>query len=194
MNAFLFQNRVQNNQYFKTEFPRVYSRYMDWYSDPQGGELTHRSAFHHACAEFSLNDKYETWPEEVRFMVGRELREIFIKELIINRDKKGQIVVNNKILVGNLLKPPVLPLCSNPAFFKLFRSRKEEKQIEETKPHPILPKLFTNLKMADLEFAPMELPMVCPPLPWISTDTGSYLYSSPGLVRVCLGLRPSSLR
>jgi len=117
-------------------------------------------------------------------MVGRELRDIFIKELCITRDKKGEIVVKNKILVGNLLKPPTRPLHSNPAFFKLFRSRKEEKQIEETKPHPSLSKLYSNLKMADLEFSPMELPMVCPPLPWISTETGSFLYTSPGLVRV----------
>ena len=65
-----------------------------------------------------------------------------------------------------------------------FRPRKENLEIEEVKPHPSLSHLYSANKMLELQFSPVEVPMLCPPLPWLSTRTGAYILRSTGLVRV----------
>ena len=65
-----------------------------------------------------------------------------------------------------------------------FRPRKENLEIEEVKPHPSLSHLYAANKMLELQFSPVEVPMLCPPLPWLSTRTGAYILRSTGLVRV----------
>ena len=52
------------------------------------------------------------------------------------------------------------------------------------KPHPSLSHLYSANKMLELQFSPVEVPMLCPPLPWLSTRTGAYILRSTGLVRV----------
>ena len=65
-----------------------------------------------------------------------------------------------------------------------FRPRKENLEIEEVKPHPSLSHRYSANKMLELQFSPVEVPMLCPPLPWLSTRTGAYILRSTGLVRV----------
>ena len=59
--------------------------------------------------------------------------------------------------------------------------------MEEVKPHPSLSQLYAGNKMLELAFSPLELPMVCPPLPWLSARTGAYLLRTNNLVRVSAG-------
>ena len=183
MNAYFQHTQVNTNSYFASEFEDAYGRYLDWFVNPTK-QRNHRAALHHACRDFSLQHSQIQWPTEVITMVGRELKDMLLKELSITRDKSREIVVNNKVLCNDSLVDPTTPLSSNPAFFKIFRDRKNDNQIEETKPHPVLSRLYAASKMFELEFSPTELPMVCPPVPWISSDTGSFLHRSQRLVRV----------
>ena len=185
MNAYFFHTKVYKNESFLPDFSASYSRYLDWFSAPGSGERTHRAALLGACQDLGLEEVGLRWPTEVLTMVGRELKELFIKELCITRDKKGEIVVNNKIVRNDSLQDPSYPLSSNPAFFTVYRARQNEHQFEETKPHPSLSTLYSVSKMAELEFSSLELPMVCPPLPWFSSTTGAFLLRPSKLVRVC---------
>ncbi len=68
----------------------------------------------------------------------------------------------------------------------MYRQRKESLEVEEVKPHPSLSHLYASNKMLELPFSPLELPMVCPPLPWLSARTGAYLLRTNNLVRVSI--------
>lgn len=65
--------------------------------------------------------------------------------------------------------------ASFPALYKLFRIRKDQKNSEEVKPHPILAKLFCPQKFDKIRFLTNELPMLVPPVPWMSTTQGGFL-------------------
>lgn len=55
---------------------------------------------------------------------------------------------------------------------------------EEIKPHPILAKLYRASMPETLTFPTYEVPMLCPPIPWISTTTGGYLISPCDVIRL----------
>lgn len=55
---------------------------------------------------------------------------------------------------------------------------------EEVKPHPILSKLYRSSLPESLTFPVNEIPMRCPPIPWISVYTGGYLVSPCDVVRL----------
>ncbi|QQP56671.1 DNA-directed RNA polymerase [Caligus rogercresseyi] len=69
-----------------------------------------------------------------------------------------------------------------PRALQIYRQRKFS-QVEEIKPHPILSKLFNYAKLSSLKFNTNELPMVVPPLPWISSSRGGYLLTNSDFVR-----------
>lgn len=70
-----------------------------------------------------------------------------------------------------------------PAFYTIFRHQGRLVK-EEVKPHPILSKLYRASVPETLTFAANEIPMKCPPVPWISVHTGGYLISSCDVVRL----------
>lgn len=55
---------------------------------------------------------------------------------------------------------------------------------EEVKPHPVLSKLYRASVPETLTFPAYEVPMRCPPIPWISVQTGGYLISPCDMVRL----------
>ena len=183
MNAYFLHNKLHKSSYYGKEISQAYSRYLDWYVEPAGKAKTHRAAMLKACGDFGLKHAEFRWPDHIITMVGRELKNFLLQELHVTRDRNGEIVANNRILSGTGFKEPALPLYSNPAFFKVYRTRKDH-EVQETKPHPILVKLHEKSDKAILRFSPIDVPMICPPVPWISRDTGAFIYRSKELVRV----------
>lgn len=183
MNAYHLKSKVENNKNFMAEYLEVYSRYLDWYVDPSSGDVNHRAAWLRACKDFSI-DYDRKWLDGTCILVGKELRSILLEEITIVKDNNGDVVVKNKIIDRHgELQAPVHPLTSLPAFFKIYRVRNFGTEADETKPHPSLTKLYSADNMVGLNFNAIELPMVCPPLPWTSTEFGSYFFNSIELIR-----------
>ena len=83
------------NRYYADEFKRTYSSYLDWFTQPEGaiaeggtaeeaiaipaGPRTHRAALLDVSGDFSVEQSAVAWPEEVRTMVGRELKNLLLK-------------------------------------------------------------------------------------------------------------------
>ena len=54
---------------------------------------------------------------------------------------------------------------------------------EEIKPHPVLVKLYQAASRDELTFDATLVPMLCPPIPWVSIRTGGYLLSAARVIR-----------
>ena len=74
-------------------------------------------------------------------------------------------------------------VTQHPAFFKIFRKRKGNFDVEEMKPNPALFVLFSESSRMDLTFPPDDLPMLVPPLPWTSSSSGGYIVKSTPLIK-----------
>lgn len=70
-----------------------------------------------------------------------------------------------------------------PAFYTIFRNQGRIVK-EEVKPHPILSKLYRASVPETLTFPAYEVPMKCPPVPWISHKMGGYLVLPCEMVRL----------
>jgi DNA-directed RNA polymerase len=53
--------------------------------------------------------------------------------------------------------------------------RKDQRNMEEVKPHPALAKLFGPQKLRKIRFLTTELPMLVPAVPWFSPSQGGFL-------------------
>jgi len=160
------------------------NRYYDWYCDPQFGSPNHRTAIHSVTEDLTLDKKLTAWPRSVRIAVGSELFNVLHKEILIDRDRENNVVTGNKVIDSDgRLSDPALPVTSFPAFFKIFRKRKGNLDIEELKPHPSLSQVYDTNAMVDLEFPATDMPMLVPPLPWVSAHTGGYLVQDSKLIR-----------
>lgn len=158
--------------------------YLDWFSQPAGKDMNHRTAFERATAAYSVDRQHVHWPASVRMAIGTELKNILLQEVTLTRDRAGDVVIQGQVISeAGEVGAAVGPLTTSPAFFKVYRSRKENLEMEEVKPHPSLSRLYAVNKMVELQFSPLELPMVCPPLPWVSDRTGAYILRSSVLVR-----------
>lgn len=70
-----------------------------------------------------------------------------------------------------------------PAFYTVFRNQGRLIK-EEVKPHPLLCKLHRASQQETLTFPSYEVPMLCPPVPWITVKTGGYLIAPCDVVRL----------
>lgn len=111
-------------------------------------------------------DHQEWVPATLKF-IGKFLYHIVMHDLKI--DVNSMKNVSNKNLI--------------PAFYTIFRVQNRMNK-EEIKPHPVLSKLYRSSMPENLTFPSYEIPMVCPPLPWIAVNTGGYLLSSSELIRL----------
>jgi len=177
MKEYFLQCKLNNPSYLK-DFKEMFSKYLDWYCAPQStSTLTHRAAIQ------SDQVSQFTWSNETIHMVGNQIKDLLLKELFIQRDQEDNIVVNNQVLIQGKLQSPKYPLKKDPAFFTLFRERKDGRQARELKPHPLLSDLLRDQNMLNIRFKVEHIPMVCPPMPWISHKTGAHFYSHPEIVK-----------
>ena len=140
-------------------YRRSFSAYLDWLKDPaaDGEAWCHREAFLQ-CAGGDAAHPVAQWPTPVRVAVGRELlnRLVFVTRVLIDRD-------------GNLTADESEFKHRAPAFTKPIEPRgKMMRHREELRPDSRLLKLFGHIRFRRLTFDANMLPMVCPPLPWIS--------------------------
>ncbi|KAK3105014.1 hypothetical protein FSP39_015177 [Pinctada imbricata] len=70
-----------------------------------------------------------------------------------------------------------------PAFYKVFRFHGDMGYIAELKASPVLTKLMRYCQMDQLTFNTEDIPMVSPPLPWTSKDSGGNILLHTDLIR-----------
>lgn len=108
------------------------------------------------------------WPWSVRCDVGRTLFKILLENIKID---------------ANLLNRKCSQVKSVPVVYSIFRNRDLQSR-EEIRPHPVLIRLMQDAKLDTMNFKTNEVPMLCPPIPWTSADSGGYLHSHTTLLRL----------
>lgn len=108
------------------------------------------------------------WPWPVRCDVGRTLFKILLENIKID---------------ANLLDQKTGQVNYAPVVYSLFRKRDSISR-EEIRPHPVFSQLMHEAKLDTMKFKTNEVPMVCPPMPWTSADSGGYLQSHTILLRL----------
>ncbi|KAJ8965991.1 hypothetical protein NQ314_003788 [Rhamnusium bicolor] len=93
------------------------------------------------------------------------------------------IVMHDLKVDVNSLRPTTSHKNYLPAFYTIFRTQGRIVK-EEVKPHPVLSRLYRESAPETLTFPAYELPMVCPPVPWVSPHIGGYLVSPCDVVRL----------
>ena len=108
-----------------------------------------------------------------------------MSEIKIDTDEAKNVVIDGTWLdnYGDLQDPVGKVSYDRPAFFKVFRPRKTM-DVEEVKPHPAIWRLYEVNNTVEFDFRSADLPMICPPLPWVSTTTGAYITLNSELVKI----------
>lgn len=107
----------------------------------------------------TLSMGHQEWVPSVMQFIGKFLYHIVMHDLKIDVNSLRLKDKNKNFL---------------PAFYTIFRSQGRIVK-EEVKPHPILSRLYRSSVPETLTFPTCEVPMVCPPVPWTSTETGGFL-------------------
>lgn len=115
----------------------------------------------------TLDMDHQEWVPTTLKFVGKFLYHIVMHDLKIDVNSMKNVPNKNFI----------------PAFYTIFRTQNRIAK-EEVKPHPVLSKLYRESISEHLIFPTYELPMICPPIPWITVNTGGYLISPSELVRL----------
>jgi DNA-directed RNA polymerase len=147
---------------------RVYNKYLEDIVRPQlhnSRVMLLRKARQLAV---SMNSDYRemVWPNPVMLSVGRFLYDIILNDLKVDANAFSK-------------KESVKPV---PVIFSFYKTDKQKVR-EEVRPHPIFSRLQKSICGSELIFDVAELPMLCPPLPWISPSTGGYLIMPTPFVR-----------
>lgn len=108
------------------------------------------------------------WPWPVRCEIGRTLFKILLENVKIDL---------------NLLNQKTSHVNYVPVLYTLFRNR-EGVSREEIRPDPVFAQLVQEAKIDTMNFKTCEVPMLCPPIPWTSVDSGGYLYTHTDLLRL----------
>lgn len=108
------------------------------------------------------------WPWPVLCDVGRTLFKILLENVKIDL---------------NLLNHKTTQVNYAPVLYTLFRNR-EGISREEIRPGPVFGQLVLAAKIDTIKFRTCEVPMLCPPVPWTSVDSGGYLYTHTNLLRL----------
>ncbi|CAH0564781.1 unnamed protein product [Brassicogethes aeneus] len=116
----------------------------------------------------TLDMDHQEWVPTILQTIGKFLYHIIMHDLKVD---VNAIRLNSK--TKNML----------PGFYTIFRTQGRIVK-EEVKPHPVLSKLYRASMPETLTFPAYEVPMKCPPIPWISVGTGGYLVSPVDVVRM----------
>ncbi|XP_046406885.1 DNA-directed RNA polymerase, mitochondrial-like isoform X2 [Ischnura elegans] len=159
----------------------LYSKYCDWYANPDGVSLSERQITctrqawqclvnSHQGEGASLNFRERNWPMPVQIGIGKFLYDIILREIRIDI---------------NVSRPSNKKSHPLPAFYTLFRSQQQGKMVkEEVKPHPVLARLFRGAASDTLKFPAKCVPMLCPPTPWTTVTSGAYLLTKVDVIRL----------
>ncbi|XP_046397226.1 DNA-directed RNA polymerase, mitochondrial-like [Ischnura elegans] len=157
---------------------KLHSKYCEWYCDPKSTALSEkpitctRKAWLNLYVDsgLSLQFREKCWPVAVQIAIGKFLYGIIIHEIMIDLH----------ILHSRITKSKKLP-----AFYIVYRSQQQGKFLkEEVKPHPVLARLIRSVTDVMLKFPTSSLPMLCPPKPWTTYNSGGYLVSKTDVIRL----------
>lgn len=159
----------------KTE--QLYKEYCNWYLHPESNKdcLNARQYWQTLLDKYqhvgpSMDIEYRIWPAAVLIAIGRFLYGIIIKDLKID---------------VNCLKKQKYDPHYVPVFYNVYRF-KSNKNREELKPHPVFTKLFRMSAQEDIEFDTNMIPMLSPPLPWVTINNGGYVVNKADFTRLNL--------
>ena len=138
----------------------------------------------------SIGTKMKKWPKSLRLTLGDELLKILFSSCKIDKlfhAESEHVVLGGRYLTchNNEWSETTTSEKTNrhPAFFKIYRKRKGNYDVEEVKPNPAVHKLFAASSLVNLTFPPEDLPMLVPPLPWTSAYTGGYIIKDTLMVK-----------
>nr|XP_045605843.1 DNA-directed RNA polymerase, mitochondrial-like isoform X1 [Procambarus clarkii] len=149
---------------------RVYKNYLSWYFDSNrkdGVTYNPRVCWQELCLkEGGLDVEHSPveWPNTVMVSLGK-----FMYSLILL-----------KVMVWNPLQSKK---HAYPAVYEVERT-KGYRVVDEIKPSPSLVELYQKAAKPILTFESVCSPMVCPPIPWVSTKLGGYLINNAKIVRL----------
>nr|CAD7399636.1 unnamed protein product [Timema cristinae] len=175
----------------------LYEEYCDWYLDPSCSNCTNtrqrwQELIHQhqegpsmlsetaiVCLINKAEDREnneggfrtrenKSWSNAVLLGVGKFLYNIIMRDIKVDVNITR---INGK--TQHLL----------PAFYTLFRHQGHMLK-EEVKPHPVLARLFRGAAQEELIFDVTNVPMLTPPLPWSSVNSGGYLLARANLIRL----------
>uniref|UniRef100_A0A2K6D679 DNA-directed RNA polymerase n=1 Tax=Macaca nemestrina TaxID=9545 RepID=A0A2K6D679_MACNE len=112
----------------------------------------------------------QPWPLPVQMELGKQLAEMLVQATrmpssLDNRHGSSRLV---------------------PVLYHVYSFRNVQ-QIGILKPHPAYVKLLETAAEPTLTFEAVDVPMLCPPLPWTSPHTGGFLLSPTKLMRTVEG-------
>ncbi|CAL4068042.1 unnamed protein product, partial [Meganyctiphanes norvegica] len=158
----------------------VYDNYCNWYMDDKGSGVTYmpRVCWQELMKEHSqginLEHRPVKWPQNVMCSVGETLYNIMISKAMV-------------------WKPLNSEKHTYPALYEIERTY-GYRVIEEIKPSPTLMDLLRKSGQKQLSFDSRLIPMLTPPVPWISSKLGGFLINDAELVRLMYGAHSQKQR
>ncbi|GFO05633.1 DNA-directed RNA polymerase [Plakobranchus ocellatus] len=154
----------------------IYEQYMVDFLDEDKRLDSHRLMWMRAMEgnydSFNMDMSLKRWPGHITREMGKFLLDMILYDLKVD---------------ANTFKKRA-PKRLVPAFCSMVMSDKSKFTTAELKLHPVISRLFSVDDSEFFSFTPCVVPMLVPPVPWISRNTGSLLLGSSALVR----MRPST--
>lgn len=127
--------------------------------------ITHHTRADGPCVKSDIIN----WSKDTQTSVGRVLMDILSHDVKIDTNLLSQ-VKGRRSAHENVL-------------FSVYRTRDMYAR-HEIRPHPLLKKIFDEAKNDVITFNSYEVPMVCYPVPWLSSKHGGYLSVESELMRL----------
>ncbi|XP_020649818.3 DNA-directed RNA polymerase, mitochondrial [Pogona vitticeps] len=170
---YLIQKKIHSRLLGKIE--SIYGRYVQLLAkDTKPDNFLPREYWEKVGAEvgcdLALVGQGYLWPTQVLVQLGIHLVELLVQVLKVE---------------SNLLMPKAEKKLI-PALYHVYSFRGTW-QVGFLRLHPIVLRLSSEAADTGLAFDASVLPMLCPPVPWISAQAGAYLASSALLIRLLDG-------
>ncbi|XP_046673153.1 DNA-directed RNA polymerase, mitochondrial isoform X2 [Homalodisca vitripennis] len=171
-NRYVIKYKKENGIVDKTKM--LYDKYCEWYLNPaingsrscNGRQEWQQLLYDHQNGPSIVGDE-DYWSSSVLLGIGK-----FLYNIIVG-DVKVDVNILNKTSKQHML----------PAFYRVYRQQ-GVKSVEEIKPHPKISKLFRAASEEHILFDITLVPMLSPPLPWTSCQTGGYLMAKTDIIRL----------
>ncbi|XP_066492068.1 DNA-directed RNA polymerase, mitochondrial [Tiliqua scincoides] len=168
-NKYIIQRRSRSRSVQRIQ--RLYEGYVQLLAkDTQPDNYLPREYWEKLEAEASygpsLVSKECTWSHSLLVQLGLHLVELLVQVLKME---------------SNLLTPG-LEQKLIPVLYHVYSFR-SGRQIGFIRPHPILTRLLLEASETTLTFDSFVIPMLCPPVPWVSPNFGSYILTPTKLMR-----------
>lgn len=172
-----YQMRSREKNGITEKIRQNYKTYVDIYSSEKCSDLPRQlwqRITHHTQHDGASigNTQKITWPYDIQTSIGDVLLNILLDDL-----KFDASVANAKKESGS---------SSKKVLYVIYRNR-ELKVRREVRMHQKLKQVYDRAKTDILLFNTNEIPMVCYPMPWLSSNYGGYLSTESTLMRLPLG-------